>query len=281
MFHSTLRSSLRCCEGRRLRETGEIAEEHQLRFVESGLQSLQEQPPIQSRQNPDGEEEVRLAPDPSSVGSEAAAWYDTVSVRMMRQGLAPGVENGDHAGLCAEVLWIGGDDADRLGGRLEQNVIDDCLVLQGDGGNCCRHREDDVEIRHRQQIGLTIGKPLGACQALALRAVPVAAAVVGDADHAAVVAPLDMATERCRPARRDGGHDPALVGQEPTALGSTKRLTVAAENVRHLQRGSHRSPLFGRNDLQSELIERARRPGDQSGRDLGIARCRLQVAVTE
>jgi hypothetical protein len=45
-------------EGRRLREMGEIAEQHQLRFVESRLQSLQEQPPIQSRQNPDGEEEV-------------------------------------------------------------------------------------------------------------------------------------------------------------------------------------------------------------------------------
>ena len=65
---------------------------------------------------------------------------------------------------------------DRLGGRLEQDVVDDRLVLQRDGGNCCRHREDDVEIRHRQQLGLTIGKPLGASQALALRAVPVAAA---------------------------------------------------------------------------------------------------------
>ena len=117
----------------------------------------------------------------------------------MRQGLTPSVENSDQAGLAPEMLWIGGDDADRLGGRLEKDVVDDCLVLQR---NCCdrrRHREDDVEIRHRQQIGLTIGKPLGACQALALGAVPVAAAVVGDAHHAAVVAPLDMATERCRP----------------------------------------------------------------------------------
>jgi hypothetical protein len=91
--------------------------------------------------------------------------------------------------------------------------------------------------------------------------VPVATAVVGDAHHAAVVAPLDMATERCRPARRDGGHDPALVGQEPTTLGSTKRFTVAAKNVRHLQRGSHLPALLGRNDLHSELIERARRGG--------------------
>jgi hypothetical protein len=91
-----------------------------------------------------------------------------------------------------------------------------------------------MEIRHRQQVGPTVGKPLGARQTLALRAVPVTAAVVGDAHHAAVIALLDMATERCGAASLDGGHDAALVGQQPTALGSTKRITVAAENVRHL-----------------------------------------------
>ena len=39
--------------------------------------------------------------------------------------------------------------------------------------------------------------------------------------------------------------------------------------------------LFGRDYLQGELIKRARRPGDQPGRDLGVAGRRLQVAVTE
>jgi hypothetical protein len=57
---------------------------------------------------------------------------------------------------------------------------------------------DDVEIRHRQQIGLAIGKPLGARQALALRAVPVTAAIVSDANRAAVNALLDMAAEALR-----------------------------------------------------------------------------------
>jgi hypothetical protein len=55
-----------------------------------------------------------------------------------------------------------------------------------------------VEIRHRQQIGLAIGKPLGARQALALRAVPVTAAIVSDANRAAVNALLDMAAEALR-----------------------------------------------------------------------------------
>ena len=100
-------------------------------------------------------------------------------------------------------------------------------------------------------------------RALALRAVPVATAVVGDANHAAVVAPLDMAAERRGAARLDGGHDAALVGREPTTLCGTERIAVAAEDVRHLQRGTHRSGSVGRDHLNRELIEWARRPGDQ------------------
>ena len=158
---------------------------------------------------------------------------------MMRQGLAPGVENGDHAGLGAEVLRIGADDADRLGRGLEQDVVHDRLVLERDGGDGGRHGEDDVEIGDRQQVSLTIGKPLGARQALALWAVPVATAVVSDADHAAVIALLDVTAERRGAASLDRGHDAALVRQEPTALCGTERIAVAAENVRHFERGTH------------------------------------------
>lgn len=51
-------------------------------------------------------------------------------------------------------------------------------------------------IGNRQEFGATIGKPLRACKPLALGAVPVATAIVGDADLAAVFALLDMPTER-------------------------------------------------------------------------------------
>jgi hypothetical protein len=96
-----------------------------------------------------------------------------------------------------------------------------------------------VEIRDWQQVGLPIGKPLGACQTLALGAVPVTTAVVGDANQAAVIALLDMAAERRGAASRDGGHDTALVGQEPTVLRGTERIAMAAEDVSHLQREAH------------------------------------------
>ena len=98
----------------------------------------------------------------------------------MVQGLTPGVQHGDEADLGAEMLGIGGDRAQRLGRGLEQDGVDRRLVLEGDLGDLGRQREDDVEVGDRQQLGLPRGEPVSAGLALALRAVPVAAGVVGE-----------------------------------------------------------------------------------------------------
>ena len=57
------------------------------------------------------------------------------------------MEHGGDADSGAEMLWIGGDGDQRLGGCLEQDVVDHGLVLIGDVGDCRRQREDDVEVR--------------------------------------------------------------------------------------------------------------------------------------
>jgi hypothetical protein len=69
--------------------------------------------------------------------------------------------------------------------------------------------------------------------------------VVGDTNEAAVIALLDMTAERGCAADLDGGHDAALIEREPTTLRGTERITVAAEYVRHLQRGTHGAALLG------------------------------------
>jgi hypothetical protein len=53
-----------------------------------------------------------------------------------------------------------------------------------------------VEIWNWQQLGLSVGEPLRAGQALALWAVPIAAGIVRDTYLAAVGTSLDMAAER-------------------------------------------------------------------------------------
>jgi hypothetical protein len=85
------------------------------------------------------------------------------------------VQYRDRAGLGTEVARIAGDVAQRLGGGVEQDRVDRRLVVEGEIGDRRRHGEHDVEIRHRQQFGLSRLQPIGARQALALGAMPVAA----------------------------------------------------------------------------------------------------------
>src|SRR3974377_2307021 len=64
------------------------------------------------------------------------------------------------ADLGAEMARIGGDCGECLSGSVKQERVDDGLILEGD--RTCRRRqgEDDVEIRHRQQLGLPLSEPL-------------------------------------------------------------------------------------------------------------------------
>jgi hypothetical protein len=158
-----------------------------------------------------------------------------MDMRMMVQVLAPGVEHGDEADLGAQILGIGGDPAQRLGRGPEQDGVNRFLVLERDLGHRRRQGEHDMEVRHRQQLGLPGRQPLGADLPLALRAVPVAAGVVGDPDQAAIRTLLGVAAERCRPAQLDGAHHPSLDTAEMAGPSLAIGIAVAAEDIRHLQ----------------------------------------------
>jgi hypothetical protein len=180
------------------------------------------------------------------------------------------VEHGDKADIGAEMTPVGGDRAQRLGRRLEQDGVDRGLVLEGNFGRRRRQREDDMEIGHRQQFGLPRGQPCHARGRLAFRAMAVAAGIIGDANQAAFRAPLDMAAEPRRAACLDRRHDAALGAAEVAGMRLAISLAVAAEDVRHLQcrhdsRGSSQAGF-----PQFQPVERARRVADRRGRDLRV-----------
>jgi hypothetical protein len=104
-----------------------------------------------------------------------------MEVGMVLQSLAPGMEDGGHAEPGAEVLGVGRDGGERLGRAAEQDGIDDDLVLEGDLSGGGWQGEDDVEIRHGKEFGLTFGEPLRTCRALALRAMPITTEAMGRA----------------------------------------------------------------------------------------------------
>ena len=118
-----------------------------------------------------------------------------------RQPLAPAVR-GCAPGWPRDCRWpearsVGCDGQQGLGGRIEQQGVDLGLVVVGDGTDRRWQGEDDVVIVHRQQIGLARVQPTPCCSGLALRAMPVAARVVGD-----LILPAGFATQHVSPQRR-------------------------------------------------------------------------------
>ena len=83
-------------EGRTVDQPRQITEEAQAPGVESRLQLLQEQPPIEPREHVDGQEEGRPAGEPAlAIRRQPAAGDNAMEVRVMGERLPPGVEDGD------------------------------------------------------------------------------------------------------------------------------------------------------------------------------------------
>ncbi len=234
-----------------MRERCKLAEEAEFAGREGGAQLIEEQAAEEPREDAHRQEEPPATGNPARVVERGtAAGHDTVDMRMVVQVLAPGMEHRDEAGLDAEMLRVGRDRPQRLSRRSEQDGVDRCLVVEGDLGHRRRQGEYDVEVRHRQQLGLTGGKPLGACLPLALRAMPVAAGVVGAADEAAIGAGLGMAAQHRCPAQLDGAHYPPLDAAQVSVMGAAIRFAVAAKDIRHFQIGRHDAAgSGGRHDL--------------------------------
>jgi hypothetical protein len=152
---------------------------------------------------------------------------------MVMEGLAPGMEYRQEPDFGSEVAGVGRDLQERLGGRLEEETIEDPWVLEGYGCEKLRQGENDVEVGYGQEMRLLSLKPPGRLAALALGAVPIPTGVVGDLLFAAAVTLLDMATQDAGSALDHGPQDPGLVRGRRVAF--PVRGTVAADDLGDLQ----------------------------------------------
>src|ERR1039458_247917 len=92
-------------------------------------------------------------------------------------------------------VGVSGDDLQSFCRGLEEDAVDHLLVLISDGGNLFRYGEDHVKVRDVEKLRLPILDPLRPRETLALGAMAIAAAIVGVAFIAALVAAFEMATE--------------------------------------------------------------------------------------
>jgi hypothetical protein len=77
------------------------------------------------------------------------------------------VEHGGDTDASAEMFGIGRDRENGLARCLEQQIVDHRFVLISEVSDRRRQREDDVEVGHRQELGLALGEPLLCCCGLA------------------------------------------------------------------------------------------------------------------
>jgi hypothetical protein len=92
--------------------------------------------PEQAREHAHRQEEAGPACDPPlAVWRQDTTRDDAVHVRMVRQCRAPGMQNQRRANLRAQMLWIGGDGAQGLGGNIVQRPVDS---VRGKRTGCIR-----------------------------------------------------------------------------------------------------------------------------------------------
>ena len=82
-------------------------------------------------------------------------------------------------------------------------------------------------------------EPLGPGQRLALRTVPIAARIIGDALVTATVAFFDVATECSGATALDGAQRAFLGCRQSSSVGTEELLSVRAHNIGDFQRGTH------------------------------------------
>ena len=90
------------------------------------------------------------------------------------------MEHAEETDLGTEMPWIAGDFKQSLCTGVEEQVVDEPLVLQCERSQFPRQREDGMYVASGQKLAFARLEPASARVALAPRAVPVSAGVLGD-----------------------------------------------------------------------------------------------------
>ena len=149
-------------------------------------------------------------------------------VRVMLEFLIPGVKHTEEADLGAEMFGIASDGEEGCGTGLQQEMVQEFLVLQGERRQFMRKGKDNMDVARGEKLLTTRFEPTVASVGLTLRAVPIAAAVVrDDRTVAAVGALIEMPAQGGGATAHDGSqHFDVLPGDPPAD--SPKALSAFA-----------------------------------------------------
>jgi hypothetical protein len=105
----------------------------QLATLEGGSKSSDELATKYAPQYSNGKEEAWVRSNPASViAGESAGGNDTVDMRVKLEFLIPGMEHAEEADLGSEMSGIASHFEQCLGTGLEQEMVQDLFVVQGE-----------------------------------------------------------------------------------------------------------------------------------------------------
>ena len=136
------------------------------------------------------------------------------------------------------MFLIARDGQERLRRRLEQQAVDRRFVLIRDVSDLGWQREDYVEVLDWQQVFHACLHPVLRRSALALRAVPVPARVVGDVLMIAFGASRDVTAKGSSPAVLNRRHHFELRQVQVRGMVTAIGRPAGAEDIRDLQFGT-------------------------------------------
>src|SRR5216684_3383183 len=158
-----------------------------------------------------------------------------MDMRVKLEFLIPGVQHAEEADLGAEMLRVTSDFEKRLRTGAKQKIVDDLLVLQSEWCQLARQREDNMHIARREKLLATRRKPAVASTRLTLRAVPVAARIVGDGAMSAAGAFIEMPAERGGATPRNGQQHFDMLPSDPRTASFDERVSRSADQIGHLE----------------------------------------------
>src|SRR5260370_3409418 len=151
--------------------------------------------------------------------------------------LTPGMQHGEEADLRAEVFRISSEFEKGFCTGAEQEIVDDFLVLQSQWSKLWRKCEDHMDVARREKFSLPCGDPAFPGRGLTLRAVSIAAAVVGDGGTMpAAGAFIEMTAECGGATARNGQQYFYVLPSETLASSFDEGSSPSSDAIGHLQR---------------------------------------------
>jgi hypothetical protein len=180
-----------------------------------------------------------LAPGLALIGQPSGGGEE-VDVRVVGEVARPGMEHRQDAEFGADPLRIIGEVLEGRCGFAQEQIVDFALVGACEGAQLGGKGKGDEVVGAGHESIAQAFKPDLRGSIVTLRAVSVAARVIGIVEAITGVADEQGAAESRGPTVHDVRHRPSVGGQHAVAIGPPVGLSGAAEDLRQLNHGGDR-----------------------------------------